>query len=72
MKTSFKLFLQAAMLLAVTACTPGIVQTPTTTPPPLPAGSSLRGVFEGTTACSSLTRPLPQILRDELTVVDDD
>ena len=64
MKTSFKLFLQAAMLLAVTACTPGIVQTPTTTPPPLPAGSSLRGVFEGTTACSSLTRPLPQIPED--------
>lgn len=64
MKSHFKLFLRVAMLLAVTACAPGIVQTPTTIPPTLSSGSSLREVFEGTTACSSLTRPLPQIPED--------
>ena len=64
MKTHFKLFLWAAMLLAVTACAPAASQTPTATLPPLPAGSSIRGVFEGITACSSLTRPLPQIPED--------
>ena len=71
MKSYFKLFLQVAMLLAVTACAPSIVQTPTTAPPATPAGSSLRAVFEGTTACSSQTRPLPQIPEDtdcELTI----
>jgi hypothetical protein len=57
----YHLFLRFAMLLAVTACAPRMVQTPTTTPPPLPAGSSIHSVFEGTTACSALTRPLPQI-----------
>jgi hypothetical protein len=57
-------FLRLAILLAVTACAPGIVQIPTTTPPPVPAGSSLQSVFEGTTACSALTRPLPQIPED--------
>ena len=64
MKSSFNLFVQFALLLAVTACAPGVVQTATGTPPPLPADSSLHGVFEGTTPCSSVTRPLPQIPED--------
>lgn len=64
MKSHFQLFLRAALLLAVTACAPDTIQTPTTIPPTLPSGSSLHGVFEGTTACSSLTRPLPQIPED--------
>jgi hypothetical protein len=64
MKAHFLLFLRIVMLLAVTACAPGIVQTPTTTPPATPSGSAIYGVFEGTTACSSLTRPLPQIPED--------
>src|SRR5690349_7025701 len=64
MKSRFHLFLGAAMLLAVTACAPAIAQTHTTTPPPSPAGSSLRGVFEGITACSAQTRPLLQIPTD--------
>src|SRR5918996_332698 len=64
MKANFNLFLGMLILFEVTACAPGLVQTPTTTPPPTPAGSSLHGVFEGTTACSSLTRPLPQIPND--------
>jgi hypothetical protein len=64
MKLRSKLFLRVALLLALTACAPGIVQTPTTTPPPLPEGTSLRGIFEGTTACSAQTRPLPQIPED--------
>jgi hypothetical protein len=63
MKSRFKLILGIA-ILAMTACAPAMIQTPTTTPPPSPAGSSLRGVFEGTTACSALTRPLPQIPED--------
>lgn len=61
MKSHFHLFLLIALPLAVTACTPSVVQTPTGTPPPAPAGSSVHSVFEGITACSSLTRPLPQI-----------
>ena len=64
MKSRYPLFLWAAMLLALTACAPASIQTPTTTPPPSPVGSSLRGVFEGITPCSSLTRPLPQIPAD--------
>src|SRR5688572_2835285 len=64
MKSHFLLFLRIVMLLAVTACAPGIVQTPTTTPPATPSGSAVHGVFEGTTACSSLTRPLPHIPED--------
>jgi hypothetical protein len=64
MKFHSNLFLRVALLLTLTACAPGIAQTPTTTPPPLPAGASLRGVFEGTTACSAQTRPLPQIPKD--------
>jgi hypothetical protein len=64
MKSRFHSFLGAALLLAVTACTPAIAQTPTTTPPPSPAGSSLHGVFEGITACSAQTRPLSQIPTD--------
>ena len=64
MKPRFNRFLVAAALLAIPACAPGIAQTPTATAPPLPAGSSLRGVFEGTTACSAQTRPLPQIPED--------
>ena len=55
------LFLRLAVLLAVSACGPGIVQTPTGTPPPTSIGSTIHSVFEGTTPCSSLTRPLPQI-----------
>jgi hypothetical protein len=75
MKPHFKLFLQVVMLLAITACAPSIVQTSTTTLPAVSTGSSpisseaassssLHGVFEGTTACSALTRPLPQIPED--------
>lgn len=64
MKSCFHLLLWAGMLLAVSACTPAISQTPTPVPSPIPAGSSLRGVFEGITPCSSLTRPLPQIPAD--------
>jgi len=52
------------MMMAMTACAPAIGQTPTTTPPPSPTGSSLRGVFEGITPCSAQTRPLPQIPAD--------
>jgi hypothetical protein len=75
MKSNFSLFLGVVMIFVVTACTPGMVQNPTTIPPALPTGSSpisseaasspsLHGVFEGTTACSALTRPLPQIPED--------
>lgn len=64
MKSLFHWSLCVAILLAVAACTPSMVQTPTTTPPPSPAGSSLHSIFEGTTACSSETRPLPQIPED--------
>ena len=64
MKSRFYLFLRAALLLAVTACAPDTIHTPTTIPATLPSGSSLHSVFEGTTACSSLTRPLPQIPED--------
>ena len=58
------LFLRLAVLLAVSACGPGIVQTPTGTPPPTLIGATLHGLFEGITPCSSLTRPLPQIPAD--------
>ena len=64
MKSHFNLFLRVATLLILTACAPSIIQTPTTAPPATPAGSSLRAVFEGTTACSSQTRPLSQIPED--------
>src|SRR5688500_3319629 len=64
MKSFFHYLRYVSILLAVTACAPSIVQTPTTTPPPSPAGSSLRGIFEGLTPCSSQTRPLPHILAD--------
>lgn len=64
MKSRLDLFLRTVMLFIVTACAPGMVQTPTGTPPPIPAGSSLRGVFEGITPCSAQTRPLPQIPED--------
>jgi hypothetical protein len=63
MKSCFKLILGIA-ILAITACAPAVIQTPTTTPPPSPAGSSLHAVFEGITACSAQTRPLPQIPED--------
>ena len=64
MKSRFYLFLRVALLWAVTACAPGGIQTPTNTLPPTPSGSARYAVFEGTTACSSLTRPLPQIPED--------
>ena len=64
MKTYFHLFLRLALLLTVTACAPGIVQTRTGMPPTTRAGSVLHSVFEGITPCSSLTRPLPQIPAD--------
>jgi hypothetical protein len=56
--------LWVGILLTVTACAPFRTQIPTTTPPPLPSGASIRGVFEGITPCSNLTRPLPQIPQD--------
>ena len=46
------------LLSIIAACAPSISQP--AVPSPLP-GSSIRGVFEGITPCSSLTRPLPQI-----------
>ena len=64
MKSHLHLFLQISMLLVVTACASGVIQTPTRIAPPLPDGSSLRGVFEGITPCSAQTRPLPQIPAD--------
>ena len=64
MKAHFKLFLQVTTLLALTACAPGMVQTPTSPSPPSPSGSARYAVFEGITACSALTRPLPQIPAD--------
>lgn len=64
MKAYFNLILSAGLLLGLTACAPTMVQTPTTTPPPSLAGSSLRGIFEGITPCSSQTRLLPQIPKD--------
>ena len=64
MKPRFNRFLVAVVLLALSACAPGIVQTPTTVPPPSPARSALQAVFEGITACSAQTRPLPQIPED--------
>ena len=64
MKSHFRVFLQLVMLFALPACARGVIQTPTGTPPPSPSGSSLRGVFEGITPCSALTRPLPQIPED--------
>jgi hypothetical protein len=63
MKSCFKLILGIA-ILAMMACSPAVIQTPTTTPPPSPAESSLHAVFEGITACSAQTRPLPQIPED--------
>lgn len=64
MKSLLHLIFRAATLLTIAACAPGMIQTPTATPPPLAAGSSVRAVFEGITPCSSLTRPLPQIPPD--------
>lgn len=61
MKLCFHLLLSAGLLLIVTACAPVIAQTPTTVASPISVGSSVRGVFEGITPCSALTRPLPQI-----------
>lgn len=63
MKPCFKL-ISGIAILAITACAPAVIPTPTTTPPPSPAGSSLHAVFEGITACSAQTRPLPQIPED--------
>lgn len=63
MKSCFQL-IPGIAILAITACAPAVIQTPTTTPPPSPAGSSLHAVFEGITACSAQTRPLPQIPED--------
>jgi len=62
MKFLFGLLLPASVLLTVTACATVISQT--TTPSPVPTGSPIRGVFEGITPCSHLTRPLPQIPAD--------
>ena len=62
MKSLFNLLLSALGLLTVTACATVISQT--ATPSPLPADSSIHGVFEGITPCSPLTRPLPQIPAD--------
>jgi hypothetical protein len=64
MKAHFNLIVGIATLLAITACAPGIVQTSTSTPPPDPSGSTRHAVFEGITACSAVTRPLPQIPED--------
>ena len=61
MKSYFDLLLRVVILFAVTACAPGAVQTPATTPLPSPAGSALHSVFEGITPCSAQTRPLPKI-----------
>ena len=62
MKSLFNVLLSAWMLVAVTACATVISQI--TTPSPVPTGSPIRGVFEGITPCSHLTRPLPQIPAD--------
>lgn len=62
MRFLFKLFMSAGMLITVTACGTGISRT--TIPSPVPAGSSLHGVFEGITPCSALARPAPQIPAD--------
>jgi hypothetical protein len=63
-KSHLKLFPGLAMLLAVSACAPGAIQTQMSNPPPAPSGSVPAAVFEGTTACSALTRPLPHIPAD--------
>jgi hypothetical protein len=62
MKSIFYLLLLACMLVTVMACTIGI--SPIPTPSPVQASSPVRGVFEGLTPCSHLTRPLPQIPAD--------
>ena len=49
----------------VATATPEIpVSTQTVAPTPVPTVSPIRGVFEGITPCSPLTRPLPQIPAD--------
>lgn len=58
MKSHLHVFLSAWVLLTVTACAAA------TETPSLPSGPTVFGVFEGTTPCSRLTRPLPQIPED--------
>jgi hypothetical protein len=58
MKTYLNVFLAASILLALAACSIA------TTTPTLPTGPGVLGVFAGTTPCSRLTRPLPQIPAD--------
>ena len=64
MKSSFHLLVNVTILAALTGCAPGLAQTSTPTLHPSPTGSTIRGVFEGITPCSSQTRPLPQIPQD--------
>ncbi len=59
MKALFNFLLAAWVLLTVTACATAASQN--ATPSPVPAGSRIRGVFQGITPCSDLARPLPQI-----------
>ncbi len=58
MKANLHGFLAAWMLLAIAACGTASEAAP------LPSGPAVLGVFAGTTPCSSLTRPLPQIPED--------
>jgi len=64
MRSCLHLLLWIGLLLTTAACAPAITRTPTLVPSPSPAGSALRGVFEGITPCSAQTRPLPQIPAD--------
>jgi hypothetical protein len=61
MKSLF-LLIAACALVTTTACATARPQM--TSPAPLPADSSIHGVYEGLTPCSYLTRPLPQIPAD--------
>jgi hypothetical protein len=64
MKSGLNLLVQVMLLAVLAGCAPGLAQTPTPTLHPSPTGSTIRGVFEGITPCSSQTQALPQIPQD--------